>query len=506
MEGLIETTPFEHTLLGLCQEKLPPLYMALLWRALERGDTALFEMEEIEFLSLLSLEKPTEKSKKAYLLFLEAVHSKPLFFRRFYEMEKAIAESIQARLAIEDVPSVNPLSLEKLNNKQQEAVFSLLSSHIFFLTGGPGTGKTYTAGQCMKVYLDQSRKKSPLKVLLLAPTGKAVQALERSMLSSLQEGGRDGEAFLQAMTLHAFLLNEAPWQADLLFVDESSMIDTELMYFFLKKVPLSTRLFFLGDAEQLPPIEPGQPFADLVHLLEQKRDRHVCRLVLCERTESRDLVLFAEQLRDGKLVDPSSFGPSIHWHEASLSSSWHEAEESWQKAVFLPWQDPSLTEEQAKRLICQRVVLTAERKGMAGCQELMSRAEKKLLLSKGTFAPLLVLKNNYRLRVMNGEIGLIQRRGEGQDSVDFQKHTIPLLLLDRWQYAYAMTVHKSQGSEFQEVHLVLPPSSLLSRKVLYTAATRAKKSIHLYGSVSTLHKAISQTQKRMTLLPSFLSN
>lgn len=505
MEGV---DAFEKSCIDSLQDTFSPIESMVLFRALQRGDTVVSEMPEEDFLELLSLESATSWSTEAYATFRARVQEGVLAFPRFLAMEQYIAQEVARRLSVPGSTSSFFGEQEKLNEQQKEALKRALTSPIFFLTGGPGTGKTYTVGMYLKLFLRQSKpSRRPLKVLLLAPTGKAVKALEHSIRRALDLKKECDESLVEihAMTLHAFLIRNGSRKIDLALIDESSMIDTELFYRFLKAVDESTCLLFLGDKDQLPPIEPGQPFADIVHILEKRKDPHVYRLTLCERTDAVELLKFSRAVCEGNDFDPLLFGGEVQFFQADSVSScsasfWQECETRWLERICRPWVDPTLTKEEALSLSTNRVLLTPERQGLSGSDEIIRRAGKRLALKESVYAPVLATKNSYELEVMNGEIGLLERTPKGLDAVFFGDRKVPLVLLEQWQLAYAMTVHKSQGSEFQEVHLLLPPTSTFSRKLLYTAATRARKALYIYGTQETIQKAISLQKERMTAL------
>lgn len=493
-------TAFEKSCVASLAKRMDELESFLLFRALQSGHTALFEMEEREFLSLLSLDTPTPSSKKLYSEFKDRVKNGGIAFPRFRHMERLIAEEIGRRIQepfLQDAPRVDQ---ERVNGQQREAIEAAIRSPIFFLTGGPGTGKTYTAGLYLKRLLACRASSSlPLQVVLLAPTGKAAKTLEKSIRRALLHED-EGKISLSFMTLHAFLKRSHSLRADVALIDESSMIDCELFYLFLTEARNIPRLFFLGDPGQLPPVEAGQPFSDIVGVLLKRKDAHMYRLTTCERTEACSLLDFAYAVQRGERIDESLFTKEVQFIEADSRDSWKKCEQHWLKEVFSPWQEPLRTIEEAECLSTSSVLLTPERKGAAGSEQIIHRASRVLPLLQNLYAPLLSTKNSYELEVMNGEIGLL-KRGKGHlEEVFFETRKVPLVLLEQWQMAYAMTVHKSQGSEFDRVHLLLPKSAILSRKLLYTAATRARKVLYLYGTKEMIQKAIATSQERMTFL------
>jgi exodeoxyribonuclease V alpha subunit len=494
----LEITPSESFALEKCADTNPLLFLLLL-RSLERGDTALFcDLSPERLLELISGDQEAFPfvQKNFHKCFLnEGFHA----FPRWAHMEEYIAQEVTKRLFSHR--RISPILVgERINDQQKVAIEEALASTLFFLTGGPGTGKTHTAG----IYLKQKilLKNTPLKVLLLAPTGKAMKTLEKSIYRAL----KDDKASIEAMTIHAFLMRrreERPFIADSVIIDEASMIDTKLMYDLLLSIDRTTPILFIGDADQLPPIEPGQPFCDIVHVIEEKKLPFVSRLTICERTDSRAIVSFARSVLMGEQVDLQRFGKEIQFLETDSSKGWQRAEQQWLKEIFNPWTSSNLSLSSAQCLIQERVLLTAEKKGGLGSRLLTSRAEQILSLKNASFCPILSTKNSYDLGVMNGEAGVLDT-SLFPEVVYFHERSLPLVLLERWEKAYALTVHKSQGSEFQEVHILVPSSKTFSRKLLYTAITRARRKVVLYGTEASLQQAIGCQEERMTSLPFFL--
>ena len=492
----LNLTSLEKSLLSENLQGEDPFFFILMLRALARGDTALLpdcsSDKLLELTTCQPLELPLYQDYFHTRLQKNAVKA----FPQWAHMEERIAREIVERLSIPVTKASFHLQ-EKLNKEQKQAVERALSSSLFFLTGGPGTGKTHTAGVYLKEKIALSQ--GPLEVFLLAPTGKAMKTLEKSIQRAL---GDVSHHTIESMTIHALLRRrqrERPLKADLVLIDEASMIDTKLMYDLLLSIDRSTPLLFIGDADQLPPVEPGQPFCDIVRVLEEQKLPFVQRLTLCERTDSKEIVECARLVLLGERINFSEFHKEIEFREADSPDAWKKAESLWQRDIFVPWTHASSLDG-SEKLIAERVLLTAEKKASLGSNVLIARAETSLPLHEACFAPVLVAKNSYDLGVMNGDMGLWDRRAY-PEAVHCQGRSFPLVLLERWEKAYALTVHKSQGSEFHEVHILVPPMTTLSRKMLYTAITRARRKVVLYGSSSSLASAIARREERMTSLP-----
>lgn len=493
----------EKACLKKLSEKYNPLLFLLLLRCLGRGDTALHAHAPSQILSEIIETDQAEKIVRELFQRKDVgslcIDEDVAAFPKWAAMEQFIAQNIVQRMSLRQKSLLIPALPELLNDGQKQALCKALVSPIFFMTGGPGTGKTHTAGLYLKTQLQQGKFG---KVYLLAPTGKAVKTLEKSIQKALVQ--HHGSCSIHAMTLHSFLAQgRAPLVADAVLIDESSMIDTRLMYLFLEAVDISTPLFFLGDADQLPPIEPGQPFADIVEFLEQQKSLCVHRLSQCQRTDSLEILQLARAIAAGGAVDLASYSQEVQFVPTYSTRDWQRAEQLWQQEVFAPWMSV-VSMDEARLLSSRQVVLTAERKGLSGSLHLIRRAEEMLHLKKSTYAPVLVARNSYDLGVMNGDVGLLDRSCYSLDVCHFSDKSIPLILLDRWEFAYAMTVHKSQGSEYNKVNLLLTSSKGISKKLLYTAVTRARSFVRIFGDEKIIDAIIRTPGQRMTALPVFL--
>lgn len=360
----------------------------------------------------------------------------------------------------------------KLLPEQKAAIISSCAP-LSLIAGGPGTGKTYTAGWMISILselLTEKLNRTPM-IVLAAPTGKAALHLE----TSVQKTSGTSLQLCSGVTLHA-LLSRLPLQADLVVVDEASMIDLEWMNKLLKELPAGARLILMGDPYQLPPVGMGSIFVDMIqtmpHTLLQK----------CLRTDILTIVEYANSIKAGihQTWDPSY--PLKDDHQ--LIS---HCVERYKKCV---------TAEDFSGF----KVLTPFTQGPFGTEQL----NKKILhaLEKPEFIPILVTKNDYDLELFNGELGLwITSR----NVVQFPKRgghglrEIPLALIGTYQLGYCLTIHKSQGSEYAHVVVVYPDGAqIFGREALYTAVTRAKQSLTLFAGPQVLQQAVSKSNRRQS--------
>jgi exodeoxyribonuclease V alpha subunit len=359
---------------------------------------------------------------------------------------------------------------------QADVVKSVLSRSLTVAAGGPGTGKSYTAIQTLNC-LAAALLKGVLRVKIAAPTGKAADRLAQALTPS-------DRLEIETLTLHR-LLRLQPGRvrlfenhlldADLIIVDEASMIDASLFAHLLKAIPNGCRLLILGDADQLPPVDGGSVFRDLTDLL-------AIRLQFSHRTQKEGLHRLFNAVRNG---DATPLLDVLEPLPADLYA-WIESE--------FRLTDPEQFER--TRIICPL------RKGPFGVdalnQGLLSRLQKRLTIGQTWSAPILVTSNEAHLKLYNGTPGTLKGTYQGgaipygSEEVQFADgRTFTLRQLSGYEFAFALSAHKSQGSEFNRVVCLMPlGSEEFCREALYTAMTRAKEEIRLVGSREILEKML----------------
>jgi exodeoxyribonuclease V alpha subunit len=385
---------------------------------------------------------------------------------------------------------------------QHEAIRRAVLGKVLVLTGGPGTGKTTLVRALVEIF-----GKKGERVLLAAPTGRAAKRLaeatgqEASTLHRLLEWSPQGARFERN--------DERPLPVDLLVVDEASMIDMLLAHHLLKAVPEQARLVLVGDADQLPSVGPGNVLAELL----QSGVVPSVRLSRIFRQDGAGLIVGnAHRVLAGEMpVDAADGQPSDFF--------------------AIEREDPEEALETLRRLVAERIpgrfgfdprtdvqVLTPMRRGRLGTYSL--NAELQALLnpagapvegSRGRLRlgdRVLQTRNDYQLEVFNGDLGRVEAVDEeaAEVLVRFDERIVryPAGELDPLELAYACSVHKSQGSEYPCVVVVLHREHyvLLQRNLLYTAMTRGKKLVVLLGSRSAVRRAVKNAdpQQRYTRL------
>jgi len=494
-----------------------------------------------------------------------------LYLRRYWEYENSIIRFVQQRAAMtvqdlnystlaEDIKRLfQPHSHEV--DWQKIAAVAAVTKPFCVISGGPGTGKTSTVAKILSLLAGQNNSSRQLRILLGAPTGKAASRLQEAI--SIPEITLKGLEPLQASTLHRMLgyipnspyfrhNGDNPLAADVVVIDEASMVDLPLMAKLMQALPAATRLILLGDHHQLASVQPGSVLGD------------ICRSDIMS-TFSSEFRQQIPELSDNSLQSPSQFkaaGPStlqdsfveliqsyrfpsdsgiarlsravkegngesaldilldkenssVSWSDLPPAPELSKKVRNWPMITQFASMQQALEPASCFSVLDSFRILCALRIGPYGMEKINDILEQQFAQQVSAqpgqsnivlpVRPIMVTENDYNLQLFNGDVGIIQSPPDSQQSlrVFFRDNSgtlrnIAPALLPAHETVFAMTVHKSQGSEFDTVLLILPDrdSPLLTRELLYTAITRARKKVEIWGKKEIFRSAVKRQIKR----------
>jgi exodeoxyribonuclease V alpha subunit len=430
----------------------------------------------------------------------EIKNSKNVFLSQYFFSEKGIASrlhSIKNQVSsIRKIDTVKALEWVqgqltiKLAKMQKNAIAKAIDEKLLVITGGPGTGKTTIINAILKIY-----KKLGIKILLAAPTGRAAKKMNEATWHSATTIHR---MLKYSMTKAGFEKDEKnPLKCDLLIIDEASMIDTYLMYQLLKAVPDYCSIIFVGDVNQLPSVGAGNVLSDII----SSGMFNVAELDTIFRQARKSLIIVnAHKINNGEF-------PIINTSEKS-------------DFFFIQKDEPEdvvrTIIELAKVRIKQKFgfdpvhdiqILTPMHRGLAGSANLNIELQRALNPEKNSISrgdrnfrvndKVMQIKNNYDKLVFNGDIGTI-------DQINYNNQKVIIIYnsreieydfadLDEIIHAYAVSIHKSQGSEYPVVIIPILTQHyiLLQRNLIYTAVTRGKKLVIMVGTKKALAMAVN---------------
>lgn len=408
----------------------------------------------------------------------------------------------------------------ELDDLQRQAVYKAAKNGVFILTGGPGTGKTTTINSIIKLFTSEG-----LDIMLAAPTGRAAKRMTEAtgyeaktihrmleLSGSSEESGRRGAFFGRN--------EDNPLETDAVIIDEASMVDIHLLYALLKALSPGTKLIFVGDDNQLPSVGPGQVLHDM---LRSECYESVELERIFRQSEQSDIVVNAHKINRGEEIALDNKSKDFFFLEREDTGVIYKHMIQLILEKLPSYVDASPTQIQ---------VLTPTRIGSLGVEALNKVLQKYLnppndkkpeyvfgenILRLGD--KVMQVKNNYNLTweimsrygiaadsgtgVFNGDIGVITDINKGMQTLtvefdDRRQVVYPFSGLDELELAYAVTIHKSQGSEYPAVIMPLlgGPKMLLNRNLLYTGVTRAKKCVTILGSRSTLNTMIHNISEK----------
>ncbi len=481
------------------------------------------------------------------------------FERRFLELLKGFTGEQGALNFPEEqrsrIPSLYQTMKEEgaipVGEETLRALDALLSSRLSVITGGPGTGKTTILAGLLTLFLSLHIKADgPMpEVRLCAPTGRAARRMEESMESLLREPSLSPSFVHPAQTLHKTLgvrPGRAPrfgehrsLGADLIVVDEASMVDLNMMTLLLSAMKSGSRLILVGDRDQLPSVESGALLSDLLYRCDRKEQRLSGRVLSLTRVHrnsgaileaSRMVISGDSPAFSAFLEEPArreGGAESGYFLYAALSNQHTLLDElagRFKSGVVSPgsrgfsesfreWEGCRKEIELFFDLYRRLVVLTPTRKGLFGSSALNRGIDRLLGSAAAPYhgRPLMIMRNDYERGLFNGDRGVVFSFSDGFyaffEDGDGGYRAFPCALLEDVETAYAITIHKSQGSEYNEVLLLIPEGAerLLSREILYTGITRAREGVRLYASgVELLELCLSRGVRRMSGIREFM--
>lgn len=423
---------------------------------------------------------------------------------------------------------LQPLLKERLLLPEQaQAIITACRHSISLLSGGPGTGKSYTAGWMIKALIENipAEERESFEIAFAAPTGKAAANLGHYLNKVM-----GSHPIASAKTLHTLLgigksKQAHTLSADLVIVDECSMVDTGQMLALLKAIKPGARLVLIGDKEQLPPVESGAFFADLMKTTTAEDGlSNKVELKTCLRTDCPSILKLASAISQGEASEALAL-----LREERETLRWTQPEEDIKKVQAqllqrfkeLGFFHSQQGQDHARLLkeFSRFRLLSPMRQGPLGVDTLndlifhqfyrQCRDNDKMMI------PIMITANDYRLNLFNGEVGIVIKSLDSNQGspLNFQKGDIalfssgegkvrplPALMLPKAELAYCLSIHKSQGSEFDHILLVLPEEAkVFGRELLYTAVTRGKQRVEIIGSMATLKSMIFHSAERVSI-------
>ncbi|ALG69539.1 exodeoxyribonuclease V subunit alpha [Beggiatoa leptomitoformis] len=473
-----------------------------------------------------------------------------LYLYRYWDYEQLLAQQIHQRL-YRASPAIDKQQLSiDINNLfenkttetdwQKTAALQAVLNHFCIISGGPGTGKTTTVVKILALLLAQQPE---LRIALVAPTGKAAARLQEAITQNKHRLAcpTDIKSKIpqETSTIHRLLgsipnspyfrsnaKNSLPY--DVVVVDEASMVDLALMAKLAQAIQADARWILLGDKDQLTSVEAGTVLGDLCTVLEDVTIENTLsklseNIVLLRKSYRFDdnsgigKVAHAVKAGDGKgaLTALKTAGSNVRWHDlpvhSSLQNALHDSVvEGFSRYLSVVNKDP----QAVLQAFDEFRILCALRRGLYGVES-VNRVVEQILKTAGLIKsyypwyvgrPILITRNDYTTHLYNGDIGVVLWSREVRNELQAyfpatdggEPRAFWLNRLPEHETVYAMTIHKSQGSEFDKILMLLPEqeSPILTRELLYTGITRAKKAVSIWGNEAVFSQAVQTRIQR----------
>lgn len=491
-----------------------------------------------------------------------------LYFYRYYHAEIKLENILKKRLSEPENTNISPdvvrkiSALENIDDEKKLAVYLSMKRNTLLISGGPGTGKTYTASKIVDFFTENfilKHNRLP-DIRLTAPTGKAAKRL------ALQFADKDGKNKFEGQTIHRLLgynpqtdsfsyNEESRLHADLIIADEISMIDTNMFYSFLSAIDESTSLILIGDKDQLPSVDAGAVLSDLISekfkpvykdipdilnipsAVSSSENLFTNAVIILKKQNRSNLLITqtADKVRKGdvsavreiEIVEPEDYAKKISSLPEGVYFIPIEEYKAYSKFIsdyakyyfgesYINGSIGSSADEMLT-LSNRSKILTLLREGNYGCnginKKIHDNYKRHFKSDYGNISgePVIITSNDYILQLYNGDIGITYCYNDNIQRAYFKsdcdnERAYSLNQLKQYSLAYALTVHKSQGSEYQDVCIILPEDEnnpLLTREIIYTGITRAKSRVFIAGKINVFEKAVKGKSERFSGLRYF---
>lgn len=471
-----------------------------------------------------------------------------LYLAAFYRSEKLVGDFIRksAVLSVTDGVKLKRLLVREFGegaNMQKAAALCACLSGFCVITGGPGTGKTTTVRKVLNILNELSDK--ALNIAVTAPTGKAANRLNETLADS------DG---LKAVTLHRLLgitgsrdrsrfSQEYPMPYDVVIVDEASMVDLKMMSELVNSLKQGARLILLGDKDQLSSVMPGSVLGDICTAGNTEAFTPA-RAALIKEYADTDVVTDGKAISDitAALTESHRFDDSEGIGRLAKACRKGDGDEAADiimndatgRIAFIPADGDVMAFFRRYVIDLHKIItaetepqnmLTAAARSIILCPNVMGRFGTQAINSFALSAlsreglrsstekyfhgqPVMITENDYSMNLFNGETGLVVKRDGMKAYFAGREKPVGVMRMPAWTNVYAMTVHKSQGSEFDHVILVLPESDspIATRELFYTAVTRAKEKLTVISTEAAIRSYLNRRTERFSGLEDYLKS